>query len=190
MRRVSERDACEWHCGFQDEAGRQPDLVMACAGDVATLETLAAVAALREGLLELQIRVVNVVDLMRLQPSSEHSHGLSDADCDSLFTVENPLVFALHGYPWLIHRLTYWRRNSARTHVQGYKEKGTITTPFDMTVLNEMDRFHLVRGAIDRLPQLHDRGAYLKERARRLLIEHAAYIRRHGRDAPSVADWK
>ena len=177
-----------WEWASNDE-GCEPDLVMACAGDVPTLETLAAVAMLREGLPELKIRVVNVVDLMRLQPSSEHPHGLSDADFDSLFTTEKPVIFAFHGYPWLIHRLTYRRRNNAGIHVRGYKEEGTITTPFDMTVLNEMDRFHLVQDALDRLPQLRDRGAYLKERARRLLIEHAAYIRRHGRDMPLVADW-
>ena len=173
-----------------NDAGAEPDLVMACAGDVPTLETLAAVALLREGLPELKIRVVNVVDLMRLQPSSEHPHGLSDADFDSLFTRDKPVIFAFHGYPWLIHRLTYRRHNNAGLHVRGYKEEGTITTPFDMTVLNDMDRFHLVQDAIDRLPQLGDRGAYLKERARRLLIEHAAYIRRHGQDMPLVAQWK
>ncbi len=178
-----------WEWASNDE-GCEPDLVMACAGDVPTLETLAAVAMLREGLPELKIRVVNVVDLMRLQPSSEHPHGLSDADFDSLFTAEKPVIFAFHGYPWLIHRLTYRRRNNAGIHVRGYKEEGTITTPFDMTVLNEMDRFHLVQDALDRLPQLRDRGAYLKERARRLLIEHATYIRRHGRDMPLVADWR
>jgi xylulose-5-phosphate/fructose-6-phosphate phosphoketolase len=173
-----------------NDAGAEPDLVMACAGDVPTLETLAAVAMLREGLPELKIRVVNVVDLMRLQPSSEHPHGLSDADFDSLFTRDKPVIFAFHGYPWLIHRLTYRRHNNAGLHVRGYKEEGTITTPFDMTVLNDMDRFHLVQDAIDRLPQLGDRGAHLKELTRRLLIEHAAYIRRHGRDMPLVADWK
>ena len=173
-----------------NDAGVEPDLVMACAGDVPTLETLAAVAMLREGLAELKIRVVNVVDLMRLQPSSEHPHGLSDADFDSLFTRDKPVIFAFHGYPWLIHRLTYRRHNNAGLHVRGYKEEGTITTPFDMTVLNDMDRFHLVQDAIDRLPQLGDRGAYLKERCRRLLIEHATYIRRHGTDMPLVADWK
>ena len=173
-----------------NDAGVEPDLVMACAGDVPTLETLAAAAMLREGLPELKIRVVNVVDLMRLQPSSEHPHGLSDADFDSLFTRDKPVIFAFHGYPWLIHRLTYRRHNNAGLHVRGYKEEGTITTPFDMTVLNDMDRFHLVQDAIDRLPQLGDRGAYLKERCRRLLIEHATYIRRHGTDMPLVADWK
>ena len=176
----------EW---ASNDAGCEPDLVMACAGDVPTLETLAAVAMLREALPELKIRVVNVVDLMRLQPSSEHPHGLSDADFESLFTLDKPVIFAFHGYPWLIHRLTYRRRNNAFIHVRGYKEEGTITTPFDMTVLNEMDRFHLVEDALDRLPQLHDRGAYLKERARKLLIEHRAYIREHGRDMPLVAEW-
>ncbi len=172
-----------------NDAGEEPDLVMACAGDVPTLETLAAVSILRAELPELKIRVVNVVDLMRLQPDSEHPHGLSDADFDTLFTADSPVIFAFHGYPWLIHRLTYRRHNSAGIHVRGYKEEGTITTPFDMTVLNEMDRFHLVRDAIDRLPRLRDRGSHLKEHARKLLIEHSAYIREHGRDMPLVADW-
>ena len=177
-----------WRWASSDE-GAEPDLVMACAGDVPTLETLAAVSILRKALPELKIRVVNIVDLMRLQPSSEHPHGLSDADFDSLFTREKPVIFAFHGYPWLIHRLTYRRHNNSGIHVRGYKEEGTITTPFDMTVLNEMDRFHLVQDAIDRLPQLRDRGAYLKEEVRHRLIEHSAYIRRHGRDMPLVADW-
>ena len=172
-----------------NDRGAQPDLVMACAGDVPTLETLAAVSILRKAFPELKIRVVNVVDLMRLEPASEHPHGLSDADFDSLFTADRPVIFAFHGYPWLIHRLTYRRRNSAGLHVRGYKEEGTITTPFDMTVLNEMDRFHLVQDAIDRLPQLRDRGSYLKEEMRHRLIEHSAYIRRHGRDMPLVAEW-
>ncbi len=178
-----------WPWASNDE-GARPDLVMACAGDVPTLETLAAVSILRKAFPELKIRVVNVVDLMRLQPSSEHPHGLSDADFDSLFTADRPVIFAFHGYPWLIHRLTYRRHNNAGLHVRGYKEEGTITTPFDMTVLNEMDRFHLVQDAIDRLPELRDRGAYLKEEMRHRLIEHSAYIRRHGRDMPLVADWR
>ncbi len=177
-----------WPWASNDQ-GAQPDLVMACAGDVPTLETLAAVSILRKAFPELKIRVVNVVDLMRLEPASEHPHGLSDADFDSLFTADRPVIFAFHGYPWLIHRLTYRRRNSAGLHVRGYKEEGTITTPFDMTVLNEMDRFHLVQDAIDRLPQLRDRGSYLKEEMRHRLIEHSAYIRRHGRDMPLVAEW-
>ncbi len=178
-----------WPWASNDE-GASPDLVMACAGDVPTLETLAAVSILRKAFPELKIRVVNVVDLMRLQPTSEHPHGLSDADFDSLFTADRPVIFAFHGYPWLIHRLTYRRHNNAGLHVRGYKEEGTITTPFDMTVLNEMDRFHLVQDAIDRLPGLRDRGAYLKEEMRHRLIEHSAYIRRHGRDMPLVADWR
>ena len=177
-----------WPWASNDQ-GAQPDLVMACAGDVPTLETLAAVSILRKAFPELKIRVVNVVDLMRLEPASEHPHGLSDADFDSLFTADRPVIFAFHGYPWLIHRLTYRRRNSAGLHVRGYKEEGTITTPFDMTVLNEMDRFHLAQDAIDRLPQLRDRGSYLKEEMRHRLIEHSAYIRRHGRDMPLVAEW-
>lgn len=178
-----------WSWASNDQ-GAEPDLVMACAGDVPTLETLAAVSILREAFPDLKIRVVNVVDLMRLQPSSEHPHGLSDRDFDSLFTREKPVIFAFHGYPWLIHRLTYRRYNNAGLHVRGYKEEGTITTPFDMTVLNEMDRFHLVQDAIDRLPQLEDRGTYVKEQAKARLIEHRAYIRKHGRDMPLVSDWK
>jgi xylulose-5-phosphate/fructose-6-phosphate phosphoketolase len=173
-----------------NDRGAEPDLVMACAGDVPTLETLAAVSILRQSFPELKIRVVNVVDLMKLQPSSEHPHGLSDSDFDSLFTASKPVIFAFHGYPWLIHRLTYRRRNNAGLHVRGYKEEGTITTPFDMTVLNEMDRYHLVQDAIDRLPQLHDRGTYVKQEAKARLLEHRAYICKHGRDMPLVADWK
>ena len=134
--------------------GSEPDVVMACAGDVPTLETLAAVTILRRSLPELKIRVVNVVDLMKLQPGSEHPHGLSDKDFDVLFTRDKPVIFAYHGYPWLIHRLTYRRTNHANLHVRGYKEEGTITTPFDMAVLNELDRFHLAMDVIDRLPQL------------------------------------
>ena len=178
-----------WRWASSD-AGEEPDLVMACAGDVPTLETLAAVSILRKAFPELKLRVVNVVDLMKLEPSSEHPHGLTDTDFDSLFTVDKPVIFAFHGYPWLIHRLTYRRHNNAGIHVRGYREEGTITTPFDMTVLNEMDRFHLVQDAIDRLPRLRDRGAYLKEEVRQQLIEHSTYIRRHGRDMPLVADWR
>ncbi|HTW73387.1 MAG TPA: phosphoketolase family protein [Steroidobacteraceae bacterium] len=178
-----------WSWASNDQ-GVEPDLVMACAGDVPTLETLAAVSILREAFPELRVRVVNVVDLMKLQPSSEHPHGLSDADFDSLFTRDKPVIFAFHGYPWLIHRLTYRRHNNAGLHVRGYKEEGTITTAFDMTVLNEMDRYHLVQDAIDRLPQLADRGTYLKQQAKATLLEHRAYIRRHGRELPEVADWR
>jgi xylulose-5-phosphate/fructose-6-phosphate phosphoketolase len=173
-----------------NDRGTEPDVVMACAGDVPTLETLAAVSILRKSLPDLKIRVVNVVDLMKLQPQSEHPHGLSDKDFDSLFTTDKPIIFAFHAYPWLIHRLTYRRTNHHNLHVRGYKEEGTITTPFDMTVLNDMDRFHLVRDAIDRLPQLKGRGDYLKQEMQDKLIAHKQYIYREGRDMPEVRNWK
>lgn len=168
----------------------EPDVVMACAGDVPTLETLAAVAILREKLPELKVRVVNVVDLMKLQPETEHPHGLSDADFDTLFTTEKPVIFAFHGYPTLIHRLTYRRTNHSNIHVRGYKEEGTITTAFDMTVLNDMDRFHLVMDTLDRLPQLKERTAYLKQEMQDKLVEHKYYIRKHGLDMPEIKNWK
>jgi xylulose-5-phosphate/fructose-6-phosphate phosphoketolase len=173
-----------------NDRGTEPDVVMACAGDVPTLETLAAVSILRKSLPDLKIRVVNVVDLMKLQPQSEHPHGLSDKDFDSLFTTDRPIVFAFHAYPWLIHRLTYRRTNHHNLHVRGYKEEGTITTAFDMTVLNDMDRFHLVQDAIDRLPQLKGRGDYLKQEMQDKLIAHKQYIYREGRDMPEVRNWK
>jgi xylulose-5-phosphate/fructose-6-phosphate phosphoketolase len=173
-----------------NDAGGEPDVVMACAGDVPTLETLAAVSILRTALPELKIRVVNVVDLMRLQPDSEHPHGLRDCDFDSLFTQDKPIIFAFHGYPWLIHRLAYRRKNHVNLHVRGYKEEGTITTPFDMTVLNDMDRFHLVQDVINRLPQLAGRGDYLKDEMQNRLIEHRQYITRYGEDMPLVRDWR
>ncbi len=172
------------------DRGATPDVVMACAGDVPTLEILAAVSILRAALPDLKIRVVNVVDLMKLQPQSEHPHGLSDQDFDSLFTTDRPIIFAFHGYPWLVHRLTYRRTNHANLHVRGYKEEGTITTPFDMTVLNDMDRFHLVQDTIDRLPQLRGRADYLKQEMHDKLIQHKAYIREHGQDMPEVRNWK
>jgi xylulose-5-phosphate/fructose-6-phosphate phosphoketolase len=178
-----------WSWASNDQ-GKEPDLVMACAGDVPTLETLAAVSILREKLPGLAIRVVNVVDLMKLQPAKEHPHGLSDYDFDLLFTKEKPVIFAFHGYPWLIHRLTYKRTNHHNIHVRGYKEEGTITTPFDMTVLNDMDRFHLVQDVIERLPQLGEKCAYLKQDMQDKLILHRAYINREGRDMPEVRDWK
>ena len=168
----------------------EPDVVMACAGDVPTLETLAAVSILREKLPDLKVRVVNVVDLMKLQPEIEHPHGLSDTDFDMLFTKDKPVIFAFHGYPWLIHRLTYRRTNHINLHVRGYKEEGTITTAFDMTVLNDMDRFHLVQDVLDRLPQLGDEVAYLKQEMQDKLIEHNYYIRKNGMDMPEVKNWK
>jgi xylulose-5-phosphate/fructose-6-phosphate phosphoketolase len=178
-----------WQWASNDQAVA-PDVVMACCGDVPTLETLAAVSILREHLPELKIRVVNIVDLMKLQPPSEHPHGLSDRDFDELFTTDKPVIFAYHAYPWLIHRLTYRRTNHDNIHVRGYKEEGTITTPFDMTVLNELDRFHLVMDVVDRLPQTGDRGIYLKQQLKDKLVEHRQYINKNGRDMPEVRDWK
>jgi xylulose-5-phosphate/fructose-6-phosphate phosphoketolase len=170
--------------------GAEPDLVMACCGDVPTLETLAAVAILREHLPALTIRVVNVVNLMKLQPPGEHPNGLSEHAFDALFTADKPVIFAFHGYPWLVHRLTYRRRNHANIHVRGYKEEGTITTPFDMTVLNELDRFHLVMDALDRLPQTGEHGARLKRKLEDKLIEHKQYIKRFGEDMPEIRNWR
>jgi xylulose-5-phosphate/fructose-6-phosphate phosphoketolase len=172
------------------DAGGTPDIVMACAGDVPTLETLAAVSILRSRLPGLKIRVINVVDLMRLQPREEHPHGLNDADFDRLFTSDKPILFAFHGYPWLIHRLTYRRTNHGNLHVRGYKEEGTTTTPFDMTVLNEMDRFHLVIAALTRLPQLAASSATLVEEMHAKLAAHTRYICEHGIDMPEIRGWK
>ena len=168
----------------------EPDLVMACAGDVPTLETLAAVDLLRQHFPDLKIRVINVVDLMTLQPSTEHPHGLSDHDFDSLFTTEKPVIFAYHGYPWLIHRLTYRRNNHDNLHVRGYKEEGTTTTPFDMTVMNDLDRFHLAGDAVDRVPKLQRVGAHFKQFLRNKLVEHKQYIYEHGIDMPEILNWK
>jgi xylulose-5-phosphate/fructose-6-phosphate phosphoketolase len=178
-----------WQWASTDE-GAAPDLVMSCCGDVPTLETLAAVAIMREYLPTLRIRVVNVVDLMKLQPPREHPHGLGDPDFDALFTSDKPVIFAFHGYPWLIHRLTYRRTNHRNIHVRGYKEEGTITTAFDMTVLNEMDRFHLVLDAIDRLPQAGSRALALRLQLIEKLAEHHRYIRAHGEDLPEIRDWR
>jgi len=173
-----------------NDAGAEPDVVMACCGDVPTLETLAAVSIMREHLPALKVRVVNVVDLMKLQPQSEHPHGLSDEAFDALFTKDKEVIFAFHGYPWLIHRLTYRRTNHGNIHVRGYKEEGTITTPFDMTVLNDLDRFHLVMDTIDRLPQTGKKGRALKEQLQAKLIEHKHYIDEHGQDLPEIRNWK
>jgi xylulose-5-phosphate/fructose-6-phosphate phosphoketolase len=190
-------DAAVRHCklgiGIWDWAsndhGAEPDVVMACAGDVPALETLAAVDFLRRHL-DLKIRVVNVVDLMTLQPSTEHPHGLADREFDSLFTTNKPVVFAFHGYPWLIHRLTYRRTNHDNIHVRGYKEEGTTTTPFDMTVLNELDRFHLAMDVIDRVPKLRAAAAHEKQLLRNILIENKVYIAEHGDDMPEIRDWR
>lgn len=176
-----------WASNDQDA---EPDVVMACAGDVPTLETLAAVAILREQLPDVKIRVVNVVDLMTLQPREEHPHGLSDRDFDTLFTTDKPIIFAYHGYPWLIHRLTYRRTNHKNLHVRGYKEEGTTTTPFDMAVRNDIDRFHLAGDVIDRVPSLGYVAAYAKQRIRDKLIEHRQYINTHGEDMPEVRNWR
>ncbi len=171
------------------DTGTVPDAVMACAGDVPTMETLAAVEILRTHLPDLAIRVVNVVDLLRLQDAAESPHGLSDRDFDALFTTDKPVVFAYHGYPWLIHRLTYRRANHANLHVRGYKEEGTTTTPFDMCVLNQIDRYNLAIDVIDRVPRLKDRSAHLREQLRNRLITHRQYIRTHGEDLPEIRHW-
>ena len=178
-----------WEWASNDQRA-EPDLIMACAGDVPTLETLAAVDILRQHFPDLNIRVVNVVDLMTLQPRSEHPHGLSDKQFDVLFTTTKPIIFAFHGYPWLIHRLTYRRTNHKNLHVRGYKEEGTTTTPFDMVVLNDLDRFHLVMDVIERVPKLTDVGAHVLQAMRDKLIEHKEYIVRHGDDMPAIRDWK
>ncbi|WP_373509207.1 phosphoketolase [Thiocapsa sp.] len=178
-----------WPWASNDQDG-EPEVVMACAGDVPTLETLAAVALLREHFPDLKIRVINVVDLMKLQPPSEHPHGLSDRDFDQLFTTDKPIIFAYHGYPWLIHRLTYRRANHHNLHVRGYKEEGTTSTPFDTVVKNELDRFDLVADVVDRVPRLGPRAAYAKQAIRDKLLEHQQYIAEHGEDLPEVRDWR
>ena len=177
----------EWASNDRD---CEPDVVMACAGDVPTLETLATVALLRQHFPELKVRVVNVVDLMKLQPEAEHPHGLSNKDFDTIFTTDRPIIFAYHGYPWLIHRLTYRRTNHKNLHVRGYKEEGTTTTPFDMVVRNDLDRFHLLGDVVDRIPQLSSRAAYTKQFIRDKLIEHKQYITRYGQDMPEISQWK
>ena len=177
-----------WEWASNDRGG-EPDVIMACCGDVPTLETLAAVELIRRYMPELKVRVINVVNLMTLQSPTEHPHGLSDQDFDGLFTTDKPIVFAFHGYPWLIHRLTYRRTNHDNLHVRGYKEEGTTTTPFDMCVMNDLDRFHLVGDVVDRLPQLGARAAYVKQTLRDALIDHKEYIYQHGEDAPEISGW-
>jgi xylulose-5-phosphate/fructose-6-phosphate phosphoketolase len=177
----------DWAC---TDLGTEPDAVMACAGDVPTLETLAAVDLLRTHFPDIKIRVVNVVDLMALQPKSEHPHGLSDAEFDSIFTTDKPIIFAYHGYPALIHRLTYRRTNHDNMHVRGYKEEGTTTTPFDMTVLNDLDRFHLAGDVVDRVPRLREIGGHFMQQLRNKLIEHKQYVREYGDDMPEIRNWK
>ncbi|HEX2192785.1 MAG TPA: phosphoketolase family protein [Acidimicrobiales bacterium] len=177
-----------WEWASSDDGG-DPDVVLACAGDVPTLETLAAVDILRTHLPELKVRVINVVDLMRLQPDTEHPHGLSDRDFDTLFTTDKPVIFAYHGYPWLIHRLTYRRTNHPNIHVRGYKEEGTTTTPFDMVMMNDLDRFHLVMDVIDRVPGLGSRAAHLDQEMLDKRTLQRAWTREHGEDLPEVRDW-
>lgn len=176
-----------WASNDQDSS---PDIVMACAGDVPTLETLAAVSLLREWLPSLRVRVVNVVDLMTLVPATEHPHGMTDKEFDAMFTTDKPILFAFHGYPWLIHRLTYRRNGHPNLHVRGYKEEGTTTTPFDMTVLNDLDRYSLASAAIDFVPSIAGQAGHLRQRLRDKLIEHREYVRRHGEDMPEVRDWQ
>lgn len=178
-----------WKWASNDEGG-DPDVVMACAGDIPTLETLAAVDFLRQHLPALKIRVVNVVDLMVLQPQSEHPHGLSEREFDEIFTKDRPIIFAFHGYPWLIHRLTYKRAGHQNLHVRGYKEEGTTTTPFDMVVMNDLDRFHLALDVVERVPWLENRCAYFRDLVDSKLYEHSQYIRRYGNDMPEIRDWK
>ena len=178
-----------WEWASNDKGG-EPDVVMACAGDVPTLETIAAAQVLREHLPEIKIRVINIVDLLALQPDSEHPHGLNDQDFDTLFTKDKPIIFAFHGYPWLIHRLTYRRTNHKNLHVRGYKGEGTTTTPFDMVVLNDLDRFHLAEDVIDRLPGLGSKGAYTKQYLNNKLLEHKEYINIKGEDMPEILNWK
>ena len=176
----------EW---ASNDRGEEPDVVLACAGDIPTLETVSAAAILRERLPDLRVRVVNVVDLMRLEPDTEHPHGLPDREFDALFTTSRPVIFAYHGYPWLIHRLTYRRTNHRNLHVRGYKEEGTTTTPFDMVMLNDLDRFHLVMDVIDRVPGLGERAAHLRQEMVDERLRHRAYTREVGDDPPDVRDW-
>jgi xylulose-5-phosphate/fructose-6-phosphate phosphoketolase len=184
------RGAGMWTWASTDEGRGSPDVVLACAGDVPTLETLAAAQILRHRCPDLKVRVVNVVDLMRLLPESEHPHGLPDREFDQLFTTDAPIVFAFHGYPWLIHRLTYRRTNHHQMHVRGYKEMGTTTTPFDMVMLNDLDRYHLVMDVIDRVPALGQRVADLRQEMADARFRARAWTREHGEDIPEVAGWR
>ncbi len=177
----------KWASNDRDDG---PDVVLACSGDIPTLESLAAVDLLRQYVPELKVRFINVVNLMTLQPKSEHPHGLSDREFDELFTVDKPIIFAFHGYPWLIHRLTYRRTNHDNIHVRGYKEEGTTTTPFDMVVLNDLDRYHLLIDIVERVPGLENKCAYIRDMAEGKLIEHKEYIKRYGDDMPEIRDWK
>jgi xylulose-5-phosphate/fructose-6-phosphate phosphoketolase len=177
-----------WEWASNDQ-GAEPDVVMACCGDIPTLETLAAVDLIRQHLPTLKVRVINVVDLMRLQPATEHPHGMSDAEFDALFTTERPIVFAYHGYPWLIHRLAYRRTNHKNLHVRGYKEEGTTTTPFDMVMLNDLDRFHLVMDVIDRVPGLASRSGHVRQAMHDQRIACRAYTRLNGEDPPEISNW-
>ena len=191
-------DAAVKHCTIgigiwawaSNDQGSEPDIIMACAGDVPTMETLAAVSLMRQYLPQVKVRVINVVDLMRLESNTQHPHGLNDRDFDTLFTTNKPVIFAFHGYPGLIHRLTYRRTNHENFHVHGYKEEGTTTTPFDMVVLNELDRYHLVMAAIDQLPALGGRAAYIKQMFQYKLIEHRHYVETYGQDMPEVREWQ
>ena len=178
-----------WQWASTDN-GAEPDVVMACCGDVPTLENMAAVSILRKHLPNLKIRVVNVVDLMKLESNTQHPHGLNEQEFDALFTKNKPVIFAFHGYPTLVHRLTYRRANHENMHVHGYKEEGTITTYFDMTVLNGLDRFHLVLDAIQRLPKLGAKGESLKQLMQDKLVEHKKYVDKHGEDLPEIRNWK
>jgi xylulose-5-phosphate/fructose-6-phosphate phosphoketolase len=183
------RGAGIWSWAGSEEEGSPPDVVLACAGDVPTLETLAATDLLRQRIPQLKVRVVNVVDLMRLQDEKEHPHGLSDREFDNVFTTDKPVIFAYHGYPWLIHRLTYRRRGHSNLHVRGYKEEGTTTTPFDMVMLNDLDRYHLVMDVLDRVPGLAEGYGPLRQQMADKRMAARAYTREHGVDIPEVADW-
>ncbi|HLP62389.1 MAG TPA: hypothetical protein VK186_26345, partial [Candidatus Deferrimicrobium sp.] len=178
-----------WEWASNDEGG-EPDVVMACCGDVPTIETLAAVEILRKHFPELKIRFINVVDLMTLQPQSEHPHGVSDKEFDILFTKDKPIIFAFHGYPKLIHLLTYRRFSHPQLHVRGYKEEGTTTTPFDMVVMNDLDRYHLASDVVDRVQGLDVRAAYFKQFVRDKLLDHKKYIFQYGQDMPEIRDWQ